>query len=318
VTLIVWEASLKLVGGSSSVGCWPLVASSVTELVAIRRGKVVQDSGTTRAIRILHGNNLLVVVQVVEDGSEDAPAGVKLVITNKVGLVALQAIKYERLVGLRDLKVGESSSVGQIKLGDNSLHAETRQLGVHLDINTLVGLDTHNKLVSGNILKDTRCNILELDSDLGLLLVKGLSGLHDERHTVPALVFNVGDQRAEGGASRILGNSVVLAVGGLATVKRLAVLANNDVFGLNGRDGAEDADLFVADILSVEGNRSLHSQEGENLKKVVLHNVTDDAELIEVASTALSAERLLESDLDVVDVVSVPCSAEERVTKSKD
>jgi hypothetical protein len=51
---------------------------------------------------------------------------------------------------------------------------------------------------------------------------------------------------------------------------------------------------------------------------MVLHNITDDAELVEVASTSFGTKWLLEGDLDVVDMVSVPGSAEERVTKSKD
>jgi hypothetical protein len=49
-----------------------------------------------------------------------------------------------------------------------------------------------------------------------------------------------------------------------------------------------------------------------------LHDITDDAELIEVASAALSAERLLKCDLDVVDVVTVPRGVEELVAESQD
>jgi hypothetical protein len=49
-----------------------------------------------------------------------------------------------------------------------------------------------------------------------------------------------------------------------------------------------------------------------------LHDITDDAELIEVAPTALSAERLLKCDLDVVDVVTVPRGVEELVAESQD
>jgi hypothetical protein len=51
---------------------------------------------------------------------------------------------------------------------------------------------------------------------------------------------------------------------------------------------------------------------------VVLHDISNDAKLIKVTASALSAERLLEGDLDVVDVVAVPGSAEERVTEAKD
>ncbi|KAI6754287.1 hypothetical protein HG530_012801 [Fusarium avenaceum] len=122
----------------------------------------------------------------------------------------------------------------------------------------------------------------------------------------------------ESRASRILGNGVVLAVSRLAAVKRLSVLANDDILGLNGGNGTEDANLFVADVLGIERDGSLHSQESENLEEMVLHNITNNAKLVEVTSTSFSAEGLLECDLDVVDVLSVPCGAEEGVTESED
>lgn len=253
----------------------------------------------------------------MEKRGEDAPAGVELVVTDKVGLVALQAVEDKRLVCLRDFEVGESSSIGEIQLGNNSLHAETRQLRVHLDIDTLIGLNAHNKLVSGNVLKDTRCDVLELDSNLGLLLIESLSGLHNERYAIPTLVLDVSNECTESRASRVLGDSVVLTVGGLTTVKRLTVLTNDDVLGLNGWNGTENANLLIADILGVERDGPLHSQESKDLEEMVLHDITNDTELVKVAPATLGTKGLLEGDLDVVDVVSVPRGAEERVAKSK-
>jgi hypothetical protein len=51
---------------------------------------------------------------------------------------------------------------------------------------------------------------------------------------------------------------------------------------------------------------------------MVLHNVTDDAKLIKVPSSTLGTEGLLECDLNIVDVVSVPGGAQERVTETQD
>ena len=50
---------------------------------------------------------------------------------------------------------------------------------------------------------------------------------------------------------------------------------------------------------------------------MVLHDIANDAELVEVAATALGAKGLLEGNLDVVDVVSVPGGAEELVAESE-
>jgi hypothetical protein len=50
---------------------------------------------------------------------------------------------------------------------------------------------------------------------------------------------------------------------------------------------------------------------------MVLHDVSNNAELVEVSPAALSSEGLLESDLNVIDVVPVPCRVEEGVTESE-
>jgi hypothetical protein len=124
-------------------------------------------------IRVFHGDNLLVVVKVVEQRGEHLPASIELIVTDKVGVVTLQGIQDQGLVGLRDLEVGEAATVGEIQLSDNSLHGESGKLRVHLDVNRLVGLNSDNKLVARNVLEDSRGNIAELNTDFGLLLVQG-------------------------------------------------------------------------------------------------------------------------------------------------
>ena len=51
---------------------------------------------------------------------------------------------------------------------------------------------------------------------------------------------------------------------------------------------------------------------------MVLHDITDDAELIEVAPSPFGAKRLLEGDLDVGNVVMIPGGPKERVGKTQD
>ena len=46
--------------------------------------------------------------------------------------------------------------------------------------------------------------------------------------------------------------------------------------------------------------------EGKYLKKVVLHHVSDDSELIKVSSPSLGPKRLFEGDGDACDGVPVP------------
>jgi len=109
----------------------------------------------------------------VQQRGEDLPAGIELIVTDKVGVVALESIQDQRLVSLGNLKVGESPAVGKIKLGNHSLHAETGQLRVHLDVHGFVGLDAEDELVTWDVLENARGYILELDANLDLGLIEG-------------------------------------------------------------------------------------------------------------------------------------------------
>ena len=204
---------------------------------------VRKDDGVNGGVRglhtiwVLHGDDLLVVVQIVQQRCEDAPAGVQLVITHKVGVVALEGVQDERLVRLRDLEVREAAAVGQVQLGHHRLHRQTRQLRVHLDVDRLVGLHPDDQLVAGDVLEDAGGDVAELDADFGLLLVQGcregvssqimltmlmghtLASLQDERHTIPPLVLNIGNQSTESWAARLLWHGIIFQVTRLASVQ---------------------------------------------------------------------------------------------------
>lgn len=151
---------------------------------------------------------------------ENPPTGIQLVVTNKVGMVAFQSVKNESFVGLRDLKITEATPIGKIKLSNSGLHAKAWKLGVHFNINALIWLDANDELVSRDVLEDTTGDVLELDSNFGLLLVQGwyscqqnpkwgetpgfgpqapnlyinestFSSLQNERHTVPPFILNI-------------------------------------------------------------------------------------------------------------------------------
>lgn len=257
-------------------------------------------------------------------------------------MVALEGIEDKRFVGLGDLEVGEAAAVGEVEFGHDGLHAETRLLGVHLDVDGFVGLDADDDFVAGDVLEDTGGDVLEyrLASAAGTLqcgyapsaecglqssarsglhcvsipvlhdhdLAHTLSCLEDERHTIPALVLNPSNHRAECGTSRTLGNSVILLVAGLAAIKRFSILTNDNVLGVDWWHSLQDTDLLVTDVLSGERDRSVHSKESEHLEQVVLHDITDDAELVKVTSTTLSTCRLcqLTSRQDPVDSRLIP------------
>jgi hypothetical protein len=51
--------------------------------------------------------------------------------------------------------------------------------------------------------------------------------------------------------------------------------------------------LFISNVLGAEADGSLHANKRKNLDEVILHDVTDDAVAIEVASASLCTNVLL-------------------------
>jgi hypothetical protein len=108
----------------------------------------------------------------VQQRSKDSPADVKLIISDKVAMISLDGIENQAFVCFGDLEVRETSPVREIKFSLDGLHAQAGELRVHLDVDRFIGLDTDNEFVAWNILEDARCDIFELNADLGLLLVE--------------------------------------------------------------------------------------------------------------------------------------------------
>jgi len=94
------------------------------------------------------------------------------------------------------------------------------------------------------------------------------------------------------------------------------ILSDDHVFRLNGIDPSQDTYFLISDIFCRKRNGSLHGEKGQDLKEVVLHDIANDAKLVEVATSAFSTEWLFESNLYVVDMTAIPCGTKEFITKS--
>ena len=124
-------------------------------------------------VGILHRDDLLIRVEIVEQRRENTPAGIQFIVTDEVRMVALEGVEDQGLVGFGDLDVGEAAAVGEVEFGGDGVHAEPRQFRVHLDVDGFVGLDADDEFVAGDVFEDARGDVAELDADFGLLFVEG-------------------------------------------------------------------------------------------------------------------------------------------------
>ena len=212
---------------------------------------------------------------------------------------------------------GEGSAMWQAKRGGRSyaglsewrphLKLEGGDLINDLPVNCFLGLQANDQLVCGHIGERRNCarNRVELDAHLGLPIGHGFARLENERDTIPARAMYVQDRGGERLCRavhildrRILQVSLVVAAA--------RILPDDQVIQSESLDRLKDFEFLGANMLSSKREWLLHRNERKYLQQVVLHHVPDDAVLVEVTTTSVSAKILFEYDLDSFDMLPIP------------
>src|SRR5207237_7780185 len=134
---------------------------------------------------------------------------------------------------------------------------------------------------------------------------KAFPGPDVERDAGPAPGVDVeaqGDERLDGG---VFGDPRLVPITG--------ELAPHHGVGWQRWDGAQDLGLLVADVFVAVPGRGLHSQQGDHLEHMILHDVADGPCVIVEASTAFHSKALSHGDLDRRHVGAFPDGLEESV-----
>jgi hypothetical protein len=102
----------------------------------------------------------------------------------------------------------------------------------------------------------------------------------------------------------------------------LAVLAAHCEFmnpiGRYGAHGLHRLDLFIAHTVGAQISGRLHSNQGCDLKDVVLNHVAHDTGLLVVSAATFDAYGFGVRDLNVVNVLAIPQRLEDTVGEAKD
>lgn len=75
--------------------------------------------------------------------------------------------------------------------------------------------------------------------------------------------------------------------------------------------------FLIPDAIGISGYRFLHSDEGDDLQQMVLHDVSDHSVAIEVSTSSLDTEVFFEVDLDRGDTILVPRGAKHPIGESE-
>mmetsp|Transcript_32334 Transcript_32334/g.70578 ORF Transcript_32334/g.70578 Transcript_32334/m.70578 type:complete len:376 (-) Transcript_32334:225-1352(-) len=286
---------------------------------AVAAGEVVGADGPAGAVGVELGLHAL-RLEGVQEGREELPRRLQLVHPDEQPLVAVHHVQQQPLVRVRQVLV-VPGLVGEVELGVVEAQAEAGHLVVDFEEDGLVRLNADHQLVRQHLRVHPALavqlagHVAELHADLRHALVERLARLHHERHPVPPGVVDEEGERGEGGAEGAGGHRRIVQVGGegLAAGGAGLVLPHHQVVQRGHPHGPQHLHLLVADVLGVEANRGLHREQCQHLQQMVLHNVADDAVLVEVTPPALGAKGLGEGDLHVADVLARPEGLEQQV-----
>ena len=198
------------------------------------------------------------------------------------GWVPVVDIEEERLVGLRRLH-GEGRAVREVHGHRAHVQLEAGDLRSETQHDPLVGLDAQHEQVRlrllGRIAEELEGRAVELDGDLGRALGQAFARPQVERNAGPAPALELEAQRDVGLRERVRGDLGLLPIAhdAMALDPARTVLAAHDVvidlFPLEPVDGAEHAQLLVAQGLGLEGDGRLHGDQAEELEQMVLEDV---------------------------------------------
>ena len=80
---------------------------------------------------------------------------------------------------------------------------------------------------------------------------------------------------------------------------------------------AQDLHLLVANGIGLEGHRRLHRDQRNQLQHVILDDVARDAGTFEISAAFFHADRFGDSDLHMVNILTIPERLEDPVRKAQ-
>ena len=264
------------------------------------------------------------------DFVDELPGIFDFVAPGEEGGITGHGVKEEALVGFR-AGFAEAGGVAEVHL--HGLHGEglAGLFAEDAEGHAFVGLDADDEGVFAVVDEfaggeGDLGGAFEVDGDFGGLFGELFADANVEGDALPAPGV---DEETECDVSFGLGfriDAVFLSVAGAgdAIDGTAGVLGANDVladgvWANEGAEGADDLDFFIADGIGAEVCGGLHSDEAEELEKVVLDHVAQGTGgVVVAAAAAFHAEVFGAGDLDVIDVAGVPVRFEDGVGEAQD
>src|SRR5439155_10476108 len=162
-----------------------------------------------------------------------------------------------------------------------------------------------------------------LNDDFGAAFGETFAGAQIERNVGPPPVIDENFCGDEGLRARLRADALLFTIAGngFATGVPLRILTANDGlrdrFQIEGANGLQDFQFFVANGSGVERSRRFDGYERRKLEDVALNHVAERTGGFVKTTAALDAERFGGGNLHVVDVVAIPERLKDAVAKAE-
>ena len=207
-------------------------------------------------------------------------------------------------------------------------HQSAGDLGLEAQGDSFIGLDVDDQLIGlqffdGVSLKEPEGRLAELDGDLRHPLGQSFSGPEVKWHPGPAPVVNHETEGNIGLGPGIRGHPWLCPIAGTGFPSTVPspycprTALDRTSSGSIGWMRMKDLGLLIADGIGIEGNGTLHGDQGQQLEEVIGHHVAQRAGGLVIAGPIFHAHGLGGGDLDTVNVAPVPDRLEDAVREAE-
>mmetsp|Transcript_21552 Transcript_21552/g.41157 ORF Transcript_21552/g.41157 Transcript_21552/m.41157 type:complete len:231 (+) Transcript_21552:363-1055(+) len=133
-------------------------------------------------------------VNIIKQRCEDAPGLRQLSAANKERAVSVEGVEEHPFVTISHITARERCRIAHIQdRGSHITHLPARHLVHDLQVDCLIWLDAHHKLIGSSGYKLIECLRFEGNANFGHALIKALASTKQEGYIAPSVIVNLQD-----------------------------------------------------------------------------------------------------------------------------
>src|SRR5260221_2689167 len=248
----------------------------------------------------------------IQDGHNHLPGRFDLVVPHKLRSVPFQYVQQQGFIGFRKrLSIG--ILIHEVHFDGQEFHMETGYLSFEHKTDLQLRLNADNEPVRNNIVLEYLMRaFFKLDHDDRRLPRHRFAGTQKERNPFPTFVIKEKPGGDKGLCSRVFGDLlfIMVAYPGYTTDDTSRILSPDyifkDLFCRQRPDLLQDLHLSIPDSLGFICIGTIHGDDTQQLKQVILDHIRKGAGAVIVSPPLTHTNLFRHADLNMVDIFIIP------------